>query len=57
MSGHHTTARPENEKSVVETEIESLKLEQTQREKKLGEHVKSFFKKSKISRMLKINVT
>ncbi|GIT71239.1 MAG: hypothetical protein Ct9H300mP28_10530 [Pseudomonadota bacterium] len=57
MSGHQQQQQDlQNEKSVVETEIESLKLEQTQREKKLGEKREHFFKKSKISRTLKIKV-
>ena len=46
VSGHQQQQQDlQNEKSVVETEIESLKLEQTQREKKLGEQREQLFQK------------
>ena len=46
VSGHQQQQQDlQNEKSVVETEIESLKLEQTQREKKLGEKREQLFQK------------
>jgi len=46
VSGHQQQQQDlQNEKSVVETEIESLKLEQTQREKQLGEQREQLFQK------------
>lgn len=46
VSGHQQQQQDlQNEKSVVETEMESLKLEQTQREKKLGEQREQLFQK------------
>ena len=46
VSGHQQQQQDlQNEKSVVETEIESLKLEQTQREKKLSEKREKLFQK------------
>ncbi len=46
VSGHQQQQQDlQNEKSVVETEMENLKLEQTQREKKLGERREHLFQK------------
>ena len=46
VSGHQQQKQDlQNEKSVVETQMESLKLEQTQREKTLGEQRENLFKK------------